>query len=42
MAPKLTERLPEVEIVAWPNSSHFPHLAHPDAFAAVLTSTMSW
>ena len=38
----LRDRLPEVEIIAWPNSSHFPHLAHPDAFADILRATAAW
>jgi pimeloyl-ACP methyl ester carboxylesterase len=38
----LTDRLPAVEIVAWPNSSHFPQLAHPDAFAEILRTTVDW
>ncbi len=38
----LTARLPDVEVLAWPDSSHFPHLAHPDAFADILRATSSW
>ncbi len=38
----LTDRLPDVEIVSWPDSSHFPHLAHPDAFADIITTTAAW
>jgi pimeloyl-ACP methyl ester carboxylesterase len=30
------ERLPAVEIHAWPVGHHFPHLADPDRFAGVL------
>jgi pimeloyl-ACP methyl ester carboxylesterase len=38
----LTHRLPNVEIIAWPDSSHFPQLAHPDAFADILRATAGW
>ena len=38
----LTERLPGANVVSWPDSSHFPHLAHPDAFADIVTSTAAW
>ena len=30
------ERLPAAEIVVWPVGHHFPHLAHPERFAALL------
>jgi pimeloyl-ACP methyl ester carboxylesterase len=30
------ERLPQAESVVWPVGHHFPHLANPDAFAALL------
>jgi pimeloyl-ACP methyl ester carboxylesterase len=33
----LHERLPQAEIVVWPVGHHFPHLAHPARFAALLT-----
>jgi pimeloyl-ACP methyl ester carboxylesterase len=33
----LNERLPQAEIVVWPVAHHFPHLAHPARFAALLT-----
>jgi pimeloyl-ACP methyl ester carboxylesterase len=33
----LHERLPQAEILVWPVGHHFPHLAHPVAFAALLT-----
>jgi pimeloyl-ACP methyl ester carboxylesterase len=33
----LRERLPQTEILVWPVGHHFPHLAHPDRFAALLT-----
>lgn len=29
---------PEANVLALPNSGHFPHVAHPDEFARVLTS----
>jgi pimeloyl-ACP methyl ester carboxylesterase len=38
----LHERLPDVRFEIWPNSSHFPHLAHPDAFAKLLADTATW
>jgi pimeloyl-ACP methyl ester carboxylesterase len=33
----LHERLPQAEILVWPVGHHFPHLAHPIRFAALLT-----
>lgn len=33
----LVERLPQAEIVVWPVGHHFPHLAHPGRFAALIT-----
>lgn len=33
----LRERLPQTEILVWPVGHHFPHLAHPNRFAALLT-----
>ena len=32
----LHERLPQAEILVWPVGHHFPHLAHPVGFAALL------
>ena len=32
----LHERLPQAEILIWPVGHHFPHLAHPARFAALL------
>ncbi len=32
----LTERLPQAEIVVWPVQHHFPHLADPAGFAALV------
>jgi len=34
----MTQRFPEAEVIALPNSGHFPHVAHPDAFARILAS----
>ena len=34
--------LPDADVVSWPDSSHFPHLAHPDAFADIITTTAAW
>ena len=34
--------LPAVRVVVWPNSGHFPHLAHPAAFAEILADTADW
>ena len=33
----LHDRLPQAEILVWPVGHHFPHLAHPARFAALLT-----
>jgi pimeloyl-ACP methyl ester carboxylesterase len=33
----LLERLPQAEIVVWPVGHHFPHLADPSRFAALVT-----
>jgi pimeloyl-ACP methyl ester carboxylesterase len=33
----LRERLPQAEILVWPVGHHFPHLARPGRFAALLT-----
>jgi pimeloyl-ACP methyl ester carboxylesterase len=38
----LNEMLPEARVVVLPNSGHFPHLAHPAAFAKILADTASW
>jgi pimeloyl-ACP methyl ester carboxylesterase len=35
----LGEVLPQAEILVWPESSHFPHLADPDRFAGVLATS---
>ncbi len=34
--------LPQATIITLPESGHFPHLAHPNAFAQVLASTGEW
>jgi pimeloyl-ACP methyl ester carboxylesterase len=38
----LMETLPHATITVWPGSGHFPHLAHPDLFAACLSATGQW
>jgi pimeloyl-ACP methyl ester carboxylesterase len=35
----LEANLPAARIVVWPGSGHFPHLAHPRAFAELLAAT---
>jgi pimeloyl-ACP methyl ester carboxylesterase len=35
----LVERLPDIQILTWPSSGHFPHLAHPHRFAQRLAGT---
>jgi pimeloyl-ACP methyl ester carboxylesterase len=35
----LSRVLPLAQVVVWPGSGHFPHLAHPGRFAALLTAT---
>jgi pimeloyl-ACP methyl ester carboxylesterase len=34
----MVEHFPEAKVIALPNSGHFPHVAHPDEFAHVLTA----
>jgi len=34
--------LPQTEIMVWPGSGHFPHLAQSERFAGVLAATASW
>jgi pimeloyl-ACP methyl ester carboxylesterase len=36
------ERIPHAQTIVWEDSGHFPHLAHPDRFAALLDSTANW
>jgi pimeloyl-ACP methyl ester carboxylesterase len=38
----LTEQLPQATVTVWPGSGHFPHLSHPDLFAACLAATGQW
>jgi pimeloyl-ACP methyl ester carboxylesterase len=38
----LHRRLPQAIVTVYPNSGHFPHLAHPDRFAECLASTAMW
>ena len=38
----LTANLPTARSMVWPNSGHFPHLAHPHRFAELLAETASW
>ncbi len=37
----MAEHFPEATVIALPNSGHFPHVAHPDAFARLLASVSS-
>jgi pimeloyl-ACP methyl ester carboxylesterase len=32
----MAQHFPEATVIALPNSGHFPHVAHPDAFARIL------
>lgn len=34
--------LPQATVITLPDSGHFPHLAHPRAFAEILASTGEW
>jgi pimeloyl-ACP methyl ester carboxylesterase len=38
----LQSNLPEARTMVWPNSGHFPHLAHPRRFAELLAETGTW
>ncbi|HEV8218902.1 MAG TPA: alpha/beta hydrolase [Streptosporangiaceae bacterium] len=38
----LTKRIPEATFAVWGGSGHFPHLARPEEFTRILTSTASW
>jgi pimeloyl-ACP methyl ester carboxylesterase len=38
----LEANLPGARNLVWPNSGHFPHLAHPRAFAELLAETSTW
>jgi pimeloyl-ACP methyl ester carboxylesterase len=35
----LSQALPEAEVIVWPGSGHFPHIAHPGRFASCLAGT---
>jgi pimeloyl-ACP methyl ester carboxylesterase len=37
----IEDRLPQAEIVVWPVGHHFPHLADPGRFAALLTGLLA-
>ena len=37
----MEQHFPEATVTAIPNSGHFPHVAHPDAFARILASVSS-
>ena len=37
----MAERFPEATVIAIPDSGHFPHVAHPDAFARILADVSS-
>jgi pimeloyl-ACP methyl ester carboxylesterase len=37
----MAEHFPEATMVAIPNSGHFPHVAHPHAFARILAGVSS-
>jgi len=34
--------LPDARLIVWPDSGHFPHLAHPRRFAQLLAETATW
>jgi pimeloyl-ACP methyl ester carboxylesterase len=38
----MRERIPQADVTVWDGTGHFPHLAHPERFAEVLTSTADW
>jgi len=38
----LQKNLPAARTLVWPNSGHFPQLAHPRAFAELLAETATW
>jgi pimeloyl-ACP methyl ester carboxylesterase/predicted ester cyclase len=42
VAETLHAALPLLEIEVWADTGHFPHLAHPDRFAALLAATAGW
>jgi len=34
----MAEHFPEADVITLPDSGHFPHVAHPEAFARILAS----
>ena len=38
----LRTNLPDARTIVWPDSGHFPHLAHPRRFAKLLAETGRW
>ena len=38
----IASNMPDMRIEVWPNSGHFPHLAHPGRFARLLAETGTW
>jgi pimeloyl-ACP methyl ester carboxylesterase len=42
VAEQLTAVVPQAIVDVWANTGHFPHLAHPRRFAALLASTGQW
>ena len=38
----LNHVLPQARVTVWPESGHFPHLAHPRRFAECLAATARW
>ena len=38
----LRTNLPDARNLVWPDSGHFPHLAHPHRFADLLAETATW
>jgi pimeloyl-ACP methyl ester carboxylesterase len=37
----MAEHYPEANVIALANSGHFPHVAHPDEFARILTAAVA-
>ena len=38
----MQRELPQAEVMVWPGSGHFPHLAQPARFAGLLAATAGW
>ncbi len=38
----LRQVIPGIDVLVWPGSGHFPHLARPREFARLLATTASW